>query len=363
MLVRRSRTVICYWDGTQLVVENFRCKALVAATPVAVLLLSVMNDWCSPEQVAAQFPSFSRNSVLRTVRLLLNNGLLVQKHSPEATKDEKLHSSWSAWMPQAAFFHFGTKDVPYESNPRELRRLEKRLSKASPQPPWSKSYSAVSIKLEHPESEAEFVRVLLHRRTHRRFSKRPVSLSTLSSLLYYSWGVTGFLEVPILGRLPLKTSPSAGARHPIETYVLSIRVTGLAPGLYYYNGGAHSLQQLRALRKPGLKAAQFCAGQTWTTHAAALFVMTAVFPRAMWKYPTSRAYRTVLLDAGHVCQSFCLTATWLGLAPFCTMALQDSKIEKELGIDGVKESVLYICGVGLPPDAAASRASLRWASL
>ena len=75
----------------------------------------------------------------------------------------------------------------------------------------------------------------------------------------------------------------------------------------------------------------------------------------MWKYQHPRAYRVVLLDAGHLCQTFCLTATWLGLAPFCTAALKDTLIEKDLGIDGIRESVLYIAGVGLPAISARAR--------
>jgi nitroreductase len=77
--------------------------------------------------------------------------------------------------------------------------------------------------------------------------------------------------------------------------------------------------------------------------------MTAVFPRTQWKYEFPRAYRVVLAEAGHLCQSFCLTATWLGLAPFCTMALADSAIERDLRIDGLTESVLCAAGVGLRP--------------
>jgi SagB-type dehydrogenase family enzyme len=80
--------------------------------------------------------------------------------------------------------------------------------------------------------------------------------------------------------------------------------------------------------------------------------MTAVFPRTQWKYESPRAYRVVLAEAGHLCQTFCLVATWLGLAPFCTMALADSRIEKDLGIDGVTESVLYAAGVGRQPQTS-----------
>ena len=63
----------------------------------------------------------------------------------------------------------------------------------------------------------------------------------------------------------------------------------------------------------------------------------------------------VLLDAGHLCQTFCLVATWLGLAPFCTAALKDTVIETDLGIDGIGESILYIAGVGPQPDSQLRR--------
>jgi nitroreductase len=84
-------------------------------------------------------------------------------------------------------------------------------------------------------------------------------------------------------------------------------------------------------------------------------LITAVFGRMEWKYPSPRAYRDVLLEAGHFCQTFCLVATSLGLAPFCTGALADSIIERDLGLDGVSESVLYACGAGTRPP------KVRWA--
>ena len=54
----------------------------------------------------------------------------------------------------------------------------------------------------------------------------------------------------------------------------------------------------------------------------------------------------MLLEAGHFCQTFCLVATWLGLAPFCTAALVDEQVEKDLGLNGATETVLYAAGVG-----------------
>ena len=86
---------------------------------------------------------------------------------------------------------------------------------------------------------------------------------------------------------------------------------------------------------------------------------SAIFARITWRYPYSRAYRAALVEAGHLCQTFCLTATWLGLAPYCIMGLADSLIERDLGIDGISESVLYAAGVGRPPARSTSAPLVR----
>ncbi len=272
----------------------------------------------------------------------------MQKNNPDALRDDEFQKLWSAWLPHAGFFHFGTKDAHYESNAQELVKLEKSLSQKGRQPGFYKIYSdRPKIYLQRPRNKSDFTEVLLKRRTLRTFSKAHLPLEALSYILFYTWGITGFLDEPNFGRLPLKTSPSSGARHPIEVYVLSIKVDGLRNGLHHYSPRAHCLEFLKPKRKAGLVAAQYCAGQNWVEKASALFIMTSVFPRAMWKYPIARAYRTVFLDAGHLCQTFCLVATWLNLSPFCTMALRDSLVEKELEIDGITESVIYIAGVGM----------------
>ena len=75
--------------------------------------------------------------------------------------------------------------------------------------------------------------------------------------------------------------------------------------------------------------------------------MTTVLERVMWRYRFSRAYRVILLEAGHFCQTFCLVATWLKLAPFCTAALDDEMIESDLGLKA-GETPIYAAGIGMP---------------
>ena len=118
--------------------------------------------------------------------------------------------------------------------------------------------------------------------------------------------------------------------------------------MYHYDPDAHLLKLLTAGCGASTIAA-YLPQQTWYEAACVVVLMTAVFPRAQWRYMYARAYRSVLIEAGHFCQNFCLIATGLGLAPFCSAALADSVIERDLGIDGVTESVIYACGVGTRP--------------
>lgn len=76
-----------------------------------------------------------------------------------------------------------------------------------------------------------------------------------------------------------------------------------------------------------------------------------MFPRTQWRYKFPRVYRNVLLEAGHVVQTFCLAATWLGLAPFCTSRFSEAVVEAAVRADGVTESFVYGGGVGVRPAA------------
>jgi SagB-type dehydrogenase family enzyme len=285
---------------------------------------------------------------MRAVRALACVTLLERSRQANDARPDAF-AIWKDWSPAASFLHFSTKDAHAPIEPEDSLRELRQRARIRPMPSSVKSYPrARQFRLPPPEREGEFPDVLLARRTWREFSRSPVPLEKLATLLGLSFGVQSRLRVRGIGSVALKTSPSGGARHPIETYVLALRVKGLPSGLYHYAAGTHRLELLRRGATPA-EVVHYLNGQWWFGGAAAVVLMTAVFARTQWKYPAPRAYRIVLIDAGHVCQTFCLVATWLGLAPFCTMAFADSRIETALRIDGVAESMLYAAGVGMPP--------------
>jgi SagB-type dehydrogenase family enzyme len=346
-LLRRARSLTAYWRDGEFFIENFVTKIAVSAAPITVQVLSLFDDWRPRASLANELSEFSRSSVTRAIRALVEHTLLVQEGSKVARVDEQVATTWQHWLPHGSF-HFSTKDAAF-ANPKQWKRLVKGIKAEGPQPPLTKSYPNRPAKALPPartESD-EFLRVLLERKTHREFSGESLPLESLATLLRYTWGTIGTYDSPNWGTLYHKTSPSGGARHPAEVYVAALDVDGLTPGLYHYNHVDHTLEQLRTgdLRDEVLRNT---LGQEHVGNACAVCFMTSVFPRSTYKYHTPRAYRVVTLDNGHVGQTFCLVATWLGLAPFTTAAVADTAIEKALGIDGVTESIMYVAGVGMP---------------
>jgi SagB-type dehydrogenase family enzyme len=346
--VRRSRHLVCHWAGGAPVIVNFATSVSIHANAVIVHVLTLCDDWRTVAEIAAALPSMPPRDARALVGALVDRTLLARSDRDEDPREAGL-ATWDSWNPAAGFFHFTTKNVP---PPPDLERAEHELREeyaASGSPPRFKRYPrARTIALPPAAKGGAFTDVLLARRTWRSFSDEAITLDELSTLLGLTCGVQRTAEAVGLGTVHLTTSPSGGARHPLEAYVLAVRVDNLAPGLYHYASGEHVLERVSA----GARAAairRYIPGQWWYESAAALFMLTAVFPRTQWRYKTPRAYRNVLLEAGHVVQTFCLTATWLGLAPFCTARFSDEVVESAIRADGVTESFVYGGGVGRRP--------------
>ena len=254
------------------------------------------------------------------------------------------------WPALAAAFHSGTRDVSWRQGAaRESfeETLDVREATDPPPAPFKRT-AGRGIALPLAPKGGAFHRVLLGRRTWRGFGLDPLKRSDLGTLLDLSFGAQMTGTTAGGGEVLFKTSPSGGARHAIEAYVMTLRVAGVARGIYHYSPRTGRLHLVRRGATPQ-EAVELLAGQDWYAGAAAVVFMTAVMPRVWWRYDHPRAYRAVLLEAGHVCQTFCLAATWLGLAPFCTLALQDTRVETALRVDGIDEVLVYAAGVGSRP--------------
>jgi SagB-type dehydrogenase family enzyme len=208
---------------------------------------------------------------------------------------------------------------------------------------YKKYAAAKTVKLtrKFPDQSLQITEILQKRRSVRSFSPKPLSTDELSFLLWASTGVQrrerGY---------DFRTAPSAGALYPIETYVVINNVEGLEKGLYHYNIEEHALEELK-LGDLGEELAQAALGQEMVASAPLIFVWTAIFERSKWKY-RQRAYRYVYLDAGIIGENLAFSATGIGLGSCNVGAFFDDEVNAILGVDGVAESVVYLCVVGRP---------------
>ena len=346
--MRRSPNLVMYFRRGRLIAENYMKRRTFKIDLNAMMLLCYFSTWRTASEASQSLSDYNRESVFHSIRNLRDSGLLITKESDENELENKFGQEW-LWPTASRYYHFSTKiDDPHNSSD-EINQYYERYLKGRTQPPIYKSYArkATIDLLKGTEREAPFFETLRRRRTTRELSGKSISFNEMSTLAYYTWGRISSYKTREFGELLHKISPSAGARHPIETYAIVNNVEGIERGIYHYSVRDHALELLKAgdFRE---RCITLTAGHSWTRNASALFIMTAVVARTAWKYRVPRVYRAFLLDAGHLSQSFLLVATALGLGAFCIGILRDNLIEKELNLDGISETVLFAVGVGHP---------------
>lgn len=181
--------------------------------------------------------------------------------------------------------------------------------------------------------------VIAARRSYRDFAGLPIGLNDLSQLLWACQGITLRTR-----NFEFRSSPSAGALYPVETYLVCNHVEGAQMGLYHYSVAGHKLELLKGgdLREPLMKAGLM---QPVLFECAAAFLWTAAVGRASWKY-SQRAYRYIYLDAGHIAQNLCLAAEALGMGCCLVGAFFDEEVNQLLEAEIEREPILYLAAVG-----------------
>jgi SagB-type dehydrogenase family enzyme len=231
----------------------------------------------------------------------------------------------------------------------EMRGTRTDQQKRVTPPPLEKPYppEAERIDLIEPEAmelggDVSVREAIQRRRSHRSFKEDAL---TQEELAYLLWATQGVHEIWRSGIAVRRTVPSAGARHPFETYLVVNRVAGLATGLYRYLAIEHQLLPLRMDDDLPRQAAVACSHQGFVAQSAVTFVWTALPYRTEWRYALM-APKLVNLDAGHVCHSLYLAAESIG-AGICAIAAYDQgAMDDLLGVDGEDEFAMYVAPVG-----------------
>jgi len=234
-------------------------------------------------------------------------------------------------------------------------RLRKRIdfsrtdqNRGIPPPPIEKPFSVDVERIDLISTErfselpmTDVLSAIYHRKSRRAFGKTPLTLTELSFLLWATQGIKQRLD----SGHALRTVPSAGARHALETYLCVMNIEGLDTGVYRYLPLEHQLLLERRDDLVGQAIPAATLNQKWMANAAGVFIWAAIPYRMEWRYDLA-AHRVILLDAGHVCQNLYLACEAIGAAT-CAVAAYDQELtDRLLGLNGKDEFAIYMAAVG-----------------
>ena len=218
-----------------------------------------------------------------------------------------------------------------------------------PAPPLQPAYDPALVRYHLPDPltaaagyKADIHQVIPDRSSIRSYRDKPVTGEMLSLMLWETQGV----KKNVRNIHTLRTVPSAGARHALETWLLINRVEGITPGLYRYLPLIHSLLQVSVADDIAGRFTKACLDQQMVRKSAVTFFWTAEIYRMKWRY-SERAYRYIFLDAGHVCQNLYLSAQSMGCGVCAIAAFDDDLLNAALGVDGESQFAIYAASCGL----------------
>jgi len=232
-------------------------------------------------------------------------------------------------------------EVDFQSTPQ---------SQGVPRPPVQKPLPAGSRLIPLPGRDSWSIPfcnledAMAERQSHRHFTDEPLTLAELAFLLWATQGIRETLHPAAV----LRTVPSAGCRHPFETYLAVLNVEGLDSGLYRYLPLEHALVRLREVDNLPAHLIDACRGQKFSGAAAVTFFWTVIPLRTEWRYGEA-SYKVIALDVGHLCQNLYLACAAIKAGTCAIAAYNQTLADELLAVDGEEEFTIYIAPVGKTP--------------
>ncbi|MEU8270690.1 SagB/ThcOx family dehydrogenase [Sphaerisporangium sp. NPDC049002] len=294
----------------------------------------------------------------RLIETLLGIGLIRDAAAPAAERQERfdrVQRQWSeyGWV-EAAEYHAGTYDYPFLDYAEGGRIIDTaRMRQYVEQEPDDIRYKyydgapRLDLPTPSPELAPGSLADALMPAPHRALDK-----DGLFAILSLTFGEIGKIQNGRWQRVPMmrRTSPSGGARHPCEGYVIVFDVPGVEPGTYHVLPEGPGLETVRTdVPSPVELARMFPVEYHRLEHAfSAVIVLSCVFSRNMYRYREPRTFRTVHNDVGHLAGTAAMVATSMGVRSFVEYIGNDVEIERFLGLDGLSEGFMLTISLTTP---------------
>lgn len=226
--------------------------------------------------------------------------------------------------------------------------VETDQEKGIKQPPLEKPFDENDSLIDLPHYSKDIMTkdniydCIMDRQSNRIYKNEELSLEELSFLL----GTTQKIkEIKGGGYVGLRPVPSAGGRHPFETYLAVSNVKGLEKGIYRYLPLEHKLLLIKKEDDISNIVSQGANKQKFVKNASVTFIWTCIPYRTEWRY-SHRSYKIMLLDAGHLCHALYLSCEAIGHGTCAIASYNQEYMDDLIAVDGEEEFTVYMSPVG-----------------
>jgi SagB-type dehydrogenase family enzyme len=230
------------------------------------------------------------------------------KHSPESVRSSTHFLDW-----------------PNQPRPYKVYRSAGSVTLPDlPEPNGCPALAAITRRIETP-------------------SDAPVSLDDLTSILYFSAGITRRRKYPG-GEFMFRAAACTGALYSIEIYLICGEAGGVEPGVYLFSPHDLSLKHLRTGDYRGVLV-RATAGEPSVQYAPVILACTGTYWRNSWKYQ-ARTYRHFGWDNGTIIANMLAVSAARGFRSKVVHGFVDAEVNRLLGIDPQREVALNLVTIG-----------------
>lgn len=180
-------------------------------------------------------------------------------------------------------------------------------------------------------------KIFKNRRSVRKFKDSSITINKLSLILNNCFGV-------INDNSERRSYPSAGARYPVETYVICVKdINGLVAGVYHYNPRYKYLELIDTLKSIDFVKEIF--GENYFLNTSFFIVFTSIPSRLVEKYGY-RGLGYMYIESGHMAQNLHLFAGACKVSSCAIGGFLDKKLAKLLGLREGYEFPIYSVALG-----------------
>ena len=250
---------------------------------------------------------------------------------------------WSYGWIYACEYFLATYDQPFINGTKEGRQESASLMRSyadqTPDIERQKTYkNAFTIALPDPHSALSSTQ-----------DTSQNSFDLLSPLLALCFGVVEKRNPDWNGApLLLRTSPSGGARQSSEAYLVARNLNGISPGIYHIRIDPCCLELIGYLPEGAFDQAFDTILERSSFSVHAVIVITTKFERNMFRYRESRTYRSVHIEAGHICANLEALLASAGINTFVQYGPETESLYELLKLHPLDEGIQATVGMGAP---------------